>query len=131
MCFLGLTWPEVLYAILLNGSIAMGVGLVIGFMINKLMIALPIFLILGMILFVLFAQFMQRVKHNRPDGYYQQKIMLFMQRMGFGHWYITKSGYRDPRRLNCDHSPEQIDAIRLDHFFTRMGKDRVLIGEKQ
>jgi len=96
---MGLTWPECTYAASASGAIALVLGLIIGGLIGKWMLALPIFLAGGVSLFVATGRFMQMYKHNRPDGYYQQKLYAVLQKLKLGNYYIVKSGYRDPRRV--------------------------------
>lgn len=96
---MGLTWPECTYAASASGAIALVLGLILGGLIGKWMLALPIFLAGGVSLFVAIGRFMQMYKHNRPDGYYQQKLYGVLQKFKLGNYYIVKSGYRDPRRV--------------------------------
>ena len=95
---MGMTWSECSYAACSSGLIALVLGLVLGVVLNKLMLALPVFLICSIALFVSIGKFMQRYKHNRPEGYYQQKLYGVLQKMKLGSYYIDQSGYRDPRR---------------------------------
>jgi conjugative transfer region protein (TIGR03750 family) len=110
---LGLTWTECGYAVLLSGGTALAVGLVAATAAGNLMMALPVFLFLSVLLFIALGKFMQRYKHNRPEGYYQQRLYLMLQRIGFGNWYITESGYRDPRRIEywagTHHAPRRVN----------------------
>jgi len=95
---MGLTWVECCYAALFSALGAVALGLTIGAWIDNPMFALPAFLVICVVLFVLVGKFMERYKHNRPDGYYQQKLYGLLQVLRFGSYYITRSGYRDPRR---------------------------------
>jgi len=97
---MGLTWIECCYAALFSGIGALIIGLVLGSMIDNLLFALPMFLVSCVLLFVIFGKFMERYKHNRPDGYYQQKIFGLLQTLRFGNYYIVRSGHRDPRRIS-------------------------------
>ena len=96
---MGLTWPECVYAASTSGVVALVIGLGIGGLIGKWMLALPIFLAGGVLIFVAVGRFMQIYKHNRPEGYYQQKLYATFQKAKLGHYYIDRSGYRDPRRV--------------------------------
>ena len=96
---MGLTWPECTYAACASGFTALVFGLILGGLIGKWMLALPIFLAGGVLMFVVIGRFMQMYKHNRPEGYYQQKLYGVLQRVKIGNYYIVKSGYRDPRRV--------------------------------
>ncbi len=96
---MGLTWPECTYAACASGFMALMFGLILGGLVGKWMLALPIFLAGGVLMFVVIGRFMQMYKHNRPEGYYQQKLYGVLQRFKIGNYYIVKSGYRDPRRV--------------------------------
>ncbi len=96
---MGLTWVECCYSALFSGLGALSIGLLLGSLINNLMFALPTFLVACVVLFLIVGKFMERYKHNRPDGYYQQKLYGLLQRLRFGSYYIVKSGYRDPRHV--------------------------------
>lgn len=96
---MGLTWPECTYAACASGFTALLLGLIIGGLLGKWMLSLPIFLAGGVLIFVAIGRFMQMYKHNRPDGYYQQKLYAVLQKFKIGNYYIVKSGYRDPRRV--------------------------------
>ena len=129
--FFGLNWPECLYAILIASACSIGVGLVIGTYTGKTMMVLPTWLVLGTAIFIMIAKFMAKYKHNRPYGYYQQKIFLALQRLGFGRWFITRSGYRDPRRLNCNYSPDQLDEMKLQGFIHQQNNRVSVLLDKE
>ena len=96
---MGLTWPECTYAACASGFTSLLLGLIIGGLLGKWMLSLPIFLAGGVLMFVSIGRFMQMYKHNRPDGYYQQKLYAVLQKFKIGNYYIVKGGYRDPRRV--------------------------------
>ncbi len=96
---MGLTWTECTYAACASGFTALTLGLILGGLVGKWMLALPIFLAGGVAMFVVIGRFMQMYKHNRPEGYYQQKLYGVLQTLKIGSYYVVKSGYRDPRRL--------------------------------
>lgn len=96
---MGLTWPECTYAACASGLTSLVLGFAIGLLVGKWMLALPIFLAGGVLMFVVIGRFMQIYKHNRPEGYYQQKLYGVLQKFKIGHYYIDRSGYRDPRRV--------------------------------
>jgi len=97
---LGLTWSEAIYAVVVSGIVAIILGLITGYVISNFMFALPGLLIYGVPLFVAIGKFMQRYKHNRPNGYYQQKYYGALQVLRLGKYYLTETGYRDPRRVH-------------------------------
>lgn len=41
-------------------------------------------------------KYMQKVKHGRPNGYYQQTVKIKLQSFGIGKTFIDKSGYKQP-----------------------------------
>lgn len=90
---------ECCYAALFSGIGALIIGLILGSIIDNMMFALPAFLVSCVLLFVIVGKFMERFKHNRPNGFYQQKLYGFLQSMRFGTYYIVGTGYRDPRRI--------------------------------
>ena len=95
---LGLTWTECGYASLAAGAGALLSAFLLAGVFGNLMLMMPIFLIFSIGYFMGIGLTMQRYKHNRPDGYYQQQLYGLLQRCKLKEYYIDASGYRDPRR---------------------------------
>ena len=95
--FMGLTWTEVNYAIAISLIMSAFIGLVAGALMNYFKLILICMILVTPLLFLAIGKFMQRIKHNVPEGFYKQKIKITLQKMGFTHTYILVSGYRDPR----------------------------------
>lgn len=95
---LGLAYSEMIYILCIAGFFGFVTSILFGMLVGNMMYMLPAFLISASAIFWGAGSFLAAYKHNKPHGYYQMKLRMTYQKLGFLNFYTTNSGFRDPRK---------------------------------
>ncbi len=99
---LGLTKSELLLLTFVAAALCLPLGMVVGVVLGKWTMGLPIGFLSIVLVDVSVGVMLVRVKRQRPDGYYQQRLRIALQEWGlFRGDFIRHHGVWDVRR-HCD-----------------------------
>ncbi len=88
--FRGASTGELMSIATVSSVVIIPVFILVGLMIGRTTIMLSLSLVAIFIAIFALATLMQRVKRGRPDGYYQQKLILFKKRTGMGQSHFIQ-----------------------------------------
>ena len=95
LIFLGLDAEECSIALMVCFVLSVVVCLFVTAFLGGFLLGLGAALIAFFVSIFLFGKYMQKIKHGKPNGYYQQTFKLKLQSIGIGNTFIVNSGYKD------------------------------------
>ncbi len=88
--FRGASTGELMSIATVSSIVIIPMFVIFGMIIGRTTIMLSLSLVAVFIAIFVLATLMQRVKRGRPDGYYQQKLILAKKRLGFGQSHFVQ-----------------------------------------